>query len=366
VSTHKATALTTPQQPNCKVQTPTKPLQAKTDKKKTPPTQGEQQLKKVPNQHKGKGNSKPKMVTIEQKTVHVNKQIASRAKQADKTDSPTSTMKATFDEVTKLSKTTERIVETPDSKSYQLLSEEEKRKFDAAKKFEALGTLHFSDDEDDELSLVTVTSNKSKGSNKSQGSQKPVAKPKPKQPTAPKQPNTAMPRSASKQVKEDETVPFHRDALASAGSLTTPEAKGSSAGGWTAPKSGKRVPNICANLTPKGVGNMLGMWDPTPPNSDSDSGSAGSNKNSFAALQEDDEEEVSDATTAILPVGEIAEMIQEGAVLTQADSNEVPDNIQAEVAKPEVEGGNVPRDNDPQPDGVASSLEADFIKAKSE
>jgi len=68
----------------------------------------------------------------------------------------------------------------------------------------------------------------------------------------------------------------------------------------------------------------------------------------------------------VLPIGEIPETIQEGAVLIQADTNEVPDNIQVEVAKPEGEGGNVPRDNDPQPDGVVSSLEGDFIKAKSE
>jgi len=62
-STPKAPMLATPQQPSPKVQTPIKPLQAKTDKKKTPPTQGEQPSKKGPNQHKGKGNSKPKTVT---------------------------------------------------------------------------------------------------------------------------------------------------------------------------------------------------------------------------------------------------------------------------------------------------------------
>jgi len=96
-----------------------------------------------------------------------------------------------------------------------------------------LGLLHFSDDEEDELSLETITSDKSKGSNKSQGSQKPVAKPKlkqpikpkqpvkPKQPIMPKQPNTLMPRSASKQVKENEMTPFYKDALASAGVLNT-------------------------------------------------------------------------------------------------------------------------------------------------
>jgi len=112
---------------------------------------------------------------------------------------------------------------------------------------------------------------------------------------------------------------------------------------------------------------MLGIHNPTPPNSDSGSGSPGSDKsNRFAVLQEVDEEEVSDATTDILPIGEIPPTNQEGAVLVQADSNEVPDNIQEEVAEPKVEGGNAPRDNDPQPNGVVSSLEADFIKAESE
>jgi len=87
------------------VQPPTKLLQAKTDKKKTPPTQGEQSFKKVPNQSKGKGNSKPKAVTMDQQIVGVNKQIAIRAKQADRSNSPT--MKAPFDEVTKPTKTAE-------------------------------------------------------------------------------------------------------------------------------------------------------------------------------------------------------------------------------------------------------------------
>jgi len=82
--------------------------------------------------------------------------------------------------------------------------------------------------------------------------------------------------------------------------LTTPEAAGSSVGGWTVHRSGKRTPNICDIFSPKGMGNMLGIRDPTPPNSDSDNGSAGGNKsNRFAALQEDDKEEVSDATTAL-------------------------------------------------------------------
>jgi len=157
-------------------------------------------------------------------------------------------------------------------------------------------------------------------------------------------------------VKEDELTPFHEDALASAGGVTTPEVKGSSVGGWTIKGSGSHQPNLCQHLTPKGVGNMLGIRNPTPPNSDSNSGSAGSNKsNRFAALQEDDEEEVSKATTDVLPVREIPERIQEGAVLTQANSNEVPDNIQIEVAEPKVEVGNGPRDDDLQPDEVVSS-----------
>jgi len=74
---------------------------------------------------------------------------------------------------------------------------------------------------------------------------------------------------------------------------------------------------------------MLHLCNPTPPNSDSDSGSAGSNKsNRYAVLQDNEEEEVSNATTDVLPIGEIPESIQEGAVLIQPDSNDVPDNIQ--------------------------------------
>jgi len=223
------------------------------------------------------------------------------------------------------------------------------------------------------LSLETVTSDKSKGSNKSQGSQKPVAKPKPKQPVkpkqliTPKQPNTLMPRSVSKQVKENEMTPFHKDALALAGVLNTPEVKGGSVDGWTIKGPGNHQPNICTQFSPKGIGNMLGICNPTPPNSDSNAGSTGSDKsNRHAALQEDDEEEISEATTDVLPIGEIPESIQEGTVLMQPDSNEAPDNIQVEVAEPEVEGGATPQEEDPQPDGVASSKDADFVKAESE
>jgi len=108
------------------------------------------------------------------------------------------------------------------------------------------------------------------------------------------------------------------------------------------------------------------MRDPTPPNSDSDNGSPGSsNSNRYAVLQES-EEEVSDATTDILPIEEIPETIQEGAVLIQPDSNETPVNIRQEVAEPVVEGGNTPQEEDPKPDGVVSSKDSDFIKAESE
>ena len=176
-----------------------------------------------------------------------------------------------------------------------------------------------------------------------------------------------MKRTGSKQVKETELTPFHKDALSSAGGLATPAVKGSSVGGWTIQGSGKRAPNTCQQFTPKALGNMLHLGNPTPPNSDSDSGSAGSNKsNQFAALQDNEEEEVSEATTDVLPIGEIPETIQEGAVLVQPDSNETPDNMQVEVSEPVVEGGNAPQVEDPQPDGITSSKDADFIKAKSE
>ena len=155
-STPKTPTVALPQQASTKVQTPTKPLQAKTETKKASPIKGEQQSKKGPNQNKGKGNSKPKSVTMDQKIFDVNKQIAAKAKQADRTDSPT--MKKPFDKVPKPINTTERIIQTPDGKGYQLLSEEEKKKLDTAKKFEQLGLLHFSDNEDDESSLETITS----------------------------------------------------------------------------------------------------------------------------------------------------------------------------------------------------------------
>jgi len=117
---------------------------------------------------------------------------------------------------------------------------------------------------------------------------------------------------------------------------------------------------LCCNIfSPKTALNVLGLREPTPPNSDSDNGSAGSNSsNRFAALQDNEEEEISDATTDILPIDEIPESIQEGAALVQPDANETPVNTQVAVTEPAVE--------DPKPDGVASSKDSDFIKAESE
>jgi len=106
------------------------------------------------------------------------------------------TVKKPFDKAPKPTKTNERVVQTQDGKGYYLLSEEEKKKMDTAKKFEQLGLRPFSDNEDDELSLETVTSSKSKDSNKSQGPQKLATKPEVEQP------NTLMPRTATNQVKE--------------------------------------------------------------------------------------------------------------------------------------------------------------------
>jgi len=331
-------------------------VRAKADVKKASPTKGKPSPPKTPNQPKGKVFSKPKQVTLSRKLADVDKQIAIKARQADKSNSPA--MKKPFEEVAKPSKTTERIVETSDGKGYQLLSEKEKRKADRERTCEELGLLCFSDDED-ELSLETVTSNKSKGSDKSKGSNKSNTKPKPVQPVAPGKPNNVMPRTGSKQAKDSEMTPFHKDVLNSAGGLETPSAQGSSAGGWILHGSGECTPNICDSFSPKTALNVLGLRDPTPPNSDSDHGSAGGgNSNRFAALQDKEEEEVSDATTDILPVDEIPESIQEGAAPAQPDANETPVNTQAAVTEPAVE--------DPKPDGVASSKDSDFVKAESE
>jgi len=150
-----------PQQASPTVQAPAKPLQAKTDAKKTSPNKAKQVPKNEPKQFKGKVDSKPKQVTMSQKLADMSKQMAIKAKQADKIDSPK--MKKPFDKVTKPIKTTGRIVETSDGKGFQLLSEEQKQEVDQAKRFEAMGLLHFSDDEEDELSLETIISDKSKG-----------------------------------------------------------------------------------------------------------------------------------------------------------------------------------------------------------
>jgi len=332
------------------------------DTKKASPVKGEQQFMRGPKPYKGKGPSKPtekKPVTMNQKIAEVDKKIEAKAKQADRTDSPT--MQKPFDKVPKPIKTVDRIVESPDGKGYQLLPEEEKKKLDTAKKFEQLGLLAFSNKEDDELSLETITSNKSKGLNKSQVSQKSTTKPKVEQP------NNVMPRTATKKVKEGEKTPFHQNAFEVAGGVESLKLKGSNVGGWIMQEP-RRQQSFCTQLTsPKGIANLMRLRNPTPPQTDSDSGSSGSNKsNRFAVLQEEDDEEDSDATTDVVPIDGIAEATQEGAVLIQADSNKVPDNIQVQVAKPEVEGGIVPQENDPQPDGVVSSKGADFHKAESE
>jgi len=61
-STPKTRAKT--QQTSPTKQTPTKPVRAKADVKKTSPIKGEQSPTKTPNQFKGKVNSKPKQVTF--------------------------------------------------------------------------------------------------------------------------------------------------------------------------------------------------------------------------------------------------------------------------------------------------------------
>jgi len=139
ISTPKAPPKT--QQTSPTKQTPTKPAQAKADVKKASPIKEKQSPTKTPNRSKGKVFSKPKQVTLSQKLADVDKQIAIKARQADKSNSPT--MKKPFDEVTKPSKTTERIVETSDGKGYQLLSEKEKKKADREKTFDELGLLYF-------------------------------------------------------------------------------------------------------------------------------------------------------------------------------------------------------------------------------
>jgi len=282
---------------------------------------------------------------MEQKIAEVDKKVVTKVKQANKKDSPT--VEKPFDKVPTPIETVDRIVESPDGKGYQLLPEEEKRKIDTAKKFEQLRLLPFSDNEDDELSLETIASQKLKGLNKSQKS---TTKPKEAQR------NNLMQRTATKTAKEDERTPFHQDAFEAAGGVETPAVKGSNAGGWTV-AGGKRM-NICTQLmSPKGIANLMRLCNPTPPQSNSDSGTLSSNENRFAVLQDNDED--SDATTDFVPTDGIEEGIQQGAVYHSS-------NIQEQVVEPDVEGGNVPHKNDRQPDGVVSSKEADFHKAKSE
>jgi len=84
-STPKTPTLAPPQQVSPEVQTPTKPVQAKTDTKKVSPTNWEQQSKKSCNLHKGKGASKSKSVTMSQKIVEVNQADRSQG-QASKQD----------------------------------------------------------------------------------------------------------------------------------------------------------------------------------------------------------------------------------------------------------------------------------------
>jgi len=62
--------------------------------------------------------------------------------------------------------------------------------------------------------------------------------------------------------------------------------------------------------------------------------------------------------------GEIADASQQGAVIVHANSNKATGNVQEQGAEPDVEGGVVPQEEDPQPHGVVSSSEADFHKAE--
>ena len=97
-------------------------------------------------------------------------------------------------------------------------------------------------------------------------------------------------------------TPFHQDAFDAAGGINTRSVKGSNVGGWRVQGSGSRQQNVCQQLTsPKGVANLFRLRNATPPQTNSDCGSAGGNSNRFAALQEEDKED-SDATAAISPM----------------------------------------------------------------
>jgi len=206
------------------------------------------------------------------------------------------------------------------------------------------------------------------GSNKSQGSQKSIAKPKPKQPVVPEQPSNLVPRQESKHVKEDELTPFHEDALSSAGSLATPDVTGSSAGGWTVHASGNvhltfatfSLPKLWATcwehviLHHQTQTATLDQWVATAATHMLHSKTARKKKSAMQQL------------TSSVPIDEIPESVQEGAVLAQPDAKATPVNTQVAVAEPAVEAGPTPGEEDPQPDGVVSSKDADFVKAESE
>jgi len=106
-----------------------------------------------------------------------------------------------------------------------------------------------------------------------------------------------MPRTAIKTVKEGEMTPFRQDAYEVAGGMETPAEKGCNDDGWAIAGSSRRQ-SICGQLTsPKGIANTMGLHNPTPPQTDSDSGTGSSSKNRFAVLQEDGD---SKATTDVV------------------------------------------------------------------
>jgi len=129
---------------------------------------------------------------------------------------------------------------------------------------------------------------------------------------------------------------------------------------------GAKGKTICENLfSPKGVANMAGLRNPTPPQTNSDATSGSSNSNRFSMLQGNKDESESDAATDVAPAGKIAGGSQQGVVATHADSNEATGDVQGQVSEPEVEGGVVPQEEDLQPDEVVSLKEVDFHKAES-
>jgi len=98
----------------------------------------------------------------------------------------------------------------------------------------------------------------------------------------------------------------------------------------------------CQQLaSPKGAANAMELLNPTPPQTNSSSGSGGDSNNRFAVPHEEDN---SDATTDVVPTDGIVEANQEGPVAMQASSNEAAGDVQGQVAKPEVEGGIAPQE----------------------